>query len=406
MIIEIILAIMSGIGIGIFTGITPGVHLNLVSAITVTSAPLIILKLGVKDGAVVLCVFIIAMAITHTFLDTLPGIYLGAPDDANALSILPGHRMLLQGKGHTAVLLTLTGSLFALIIGIAMLPVFVFLMVFAYPVVHNITGFLLIILVVYLILREKGWNKKALCTFIVILSGTLGILVLNAPMKQPLLPLLSGMFGISTLLLSLLEKSVLPKQEFESSIEVERNEFNQTTIGSSIMGFIAAFLPGFGSSQAAILSLSVIKNITTAGFLILIGGINTANMLVSVGSAYALDKARNGAIVAVNELAGVVDYKLMLLLVIAGLIAAGIAFIITIKMSKVFCNILTKVNYAAVIIAVMLFVLCLAVFFDGWMGLLVLFVSTALGIMVQELGIGKNHLMSCLIIPVIFFFVL
>jgi len=46
---------------------------------------------------VVLVVFIIAMSVTHTFLDALPAIFLGAPDADQVLNVLPGHRLLLQG---------------------------------------------------------------------------------------------------------------------------------------------------------------------------------------------------------------------------------------------------------------------------------------------------------------------
>ncbi|MBT6774490.1 hypothetical protein HOA91_03905, partial [Candidatus Woesearchaeota archaeon] len=42
------------------------------------------------------------------------------------------------------------------------------------------------------------------------------------------------------------------------------------------VGFIAAFLPGFGSSQAAIVATNIVGDIGDEGFLALVGGINTA----------------------------------------------------------------------------------------------------------------------------------
>ena len=91
---------------------------------------------------------------------------------------------------------------------------------------------------------------------------------------------------------------------------------------------------------------------------------------------------------------------------LAALAAAGLAFIIATKLSWKFCSILGKVNYLAVITGVIIFVTAMTIFFDSLLGLLVLAASTALGIFVSELGIGKNHLMACLIVPVIFYFVL
>ena len=54
------------------------------------------------------------MAITHTFIDFIPSIFLGAPDEDSVLSILPGHKLLLKGYAYTGIILTLYGSATAL----------------------------------------------------------------------------------------------------------------------------------------------------------------------------------------------------------------------------------------------------------------------------------------------------
>ena len=38
------------------------------------------------------------MAITHTFLDILPSTFLGAPNEENAISALPAHRLYYKEK--------------------------------------------------------------------------------------------------------------------------------------------------------------------------------------------------------------------------------------------------------------------------------------------------------------------
>ena len=62
------------------------------------------------------------MSITHTFLDSIPSIYLGVPDPDMALSILPAHRMLLEGNGFLALKYTLYGSLSGLMISVILSP--------------------------------------------------------------------------------------------------------------------------------------------------------------------------------------------------------------------------------------------------------------------------------------------
>jgi len=82
---------------------------NLVSVLVVTVSAYLLNLFSLPA----LGVFIIAMAITHTFLDVLPAIFLGAPDSDTALGVLPGHKLLLEGKGLIAVKLTVAGGLFA-----------------------------------------------------------------------------------------------------------------------------------------------------------------------------------------------------------------------------------------------------------------------------------------------------
>ena len=122
MIFQLILALFIGILTGIITGLIPGIHINLISIILLSFTTFL---LSITTP-LTLIVFITAMAITHTFIDFIPSIFLGAPDQDTVLSILPGHKLLLKGHGHTSVILTLYGSLTALFIILILTPVFIF----------------------------------------------------------------------------------------------------------------------------------------------------------------------------------------------------------------------------------------------------------------------------------------
>jgi putative membrane protein len=65
------------------------------------------------------------MSITHTFVDFIPSIFLGAPDEDSVLSVLPGHQFLLKGHGHQALVLTLKGGLIAMILILLFTPIFI-----------------------------------------------------------------------------------------------------------------------------------------------------------------------------------------------------------------------------------------------------------------------------------------
>ncbi|MBI2102327.1 tripartite tricarboxylate transporter permease [Candidatus Woesearchaeota archaeon] len=401
MFIETLLATLLGIGTGIITGLVPGIHINLVSMLVVVSSPLLL----IYTSPLTLGTYIISLALTHTFLDAIPGIYLGAPDEAQALNVLPGHRLLLQGLGHNAVLYTVIGSLGSVLLSILFFPLFISSMVWLQPLVAGIIGYLLIIITLFMIWRQKGKRLYALLAFL--LSGVLGLLVFNISLlKQPLFPLLSGLFGISLLLISLSEKTSIPSQKTDAPLTISKKNIIKTISAASGVGYLAAFLPGFGSSQAAIVATGAVGDVGDEGFLTLVGGINTANMLISIATVYILQKARNGAIVAVQQLMDTITLSHLFQFIAVSLIAAGIASILTIYFSKIFASVIVKIPYAKLILGIVIFITGFTLYFDGLLGLLVLLTSTALGLLVTQWGVGKNHLLGCLILPVILYFTL
>ncbi len=400
MLAEILLSLFLGVIIGTLTGLTPGLHVNLVSLMVLSLSPILLQF----TSPIVLGIFIISLAMTQTFLDALPGIYLGAPDESQALNVLPGHRFLLRGEGHLAVIYNTLGSLGCIILSLLLFPLFIWSMDFIYPFVKGIMGYLLALIMAFMIGKEKKKWLHSLTAFLI--AGILGVLVLGSNMKQPLFPLLSGMFGFSLLFTSLKDKVRIPVQNQNSIPNISRKNMIKSISAATGMGFVSAFLPGFGNSQAAIVATNIVGDVGDEGFLAIVGGLNTASMLISIAAVYVLDKARNGAIVVVKDLVEKVGLSELLLFLGAALFAAGMGAIFALKLSKVFSQHIAKVNYTRLIFGIMSFITLLTFYFDGFLGLLVLLTSTAIGLVASHWGVGKNHLMGCLILPVILYFIL
>lgn len=401
MFLELIVVIVLGVLSGIFTGLFPGIHVNLISVLLLSLSPLLLSF----TSAAMLCVYIISLAITHSFLDSLPSIYLGAPDEAQALSVLPGHLLLHRGEGHNAIVCTVIGSYGCLLFSLLVFPLFLFGMKIIYPIIDSLMRYILIVIMAIMILRERGKRLITLCCFL--LAGALGVVVLSMKsLSQPLFPLLSGLFGFSIMLVSLMQSASVPKQDLSLPLQLPLKSAMKAVSAASFVGFVAAFLPGFGNSQAAIVANEVIRERRAETFLTLVGGINTANMLISVGTVYVLAKARNGAIVAVRELIGTVDFQLMILFLGVAFLVGSIASLLTIRLSKIFSLVMSRVNYVDVIFGIILLICCLTFIFDGFIGLVILVTATCIGLMASFFGVGKNHLMGTLIVPVILYFVL
>ncbi|MFP4111826.1 MAG: tripartite tricarboxylate transporter permease, partial [Candidatus Woesearchaeota archaeon] len=331
-------------------------------------------------------------------------IYLGAPDESHALTVLPGHKMLLSGKGNLAVGLTIIGSFFSLLLCTMLVPFLIKITEIVYPIIKDYIGYILLGVIAYLIYQGKNRLES---TLIFLLSGTLGLIVLNLKnIENPLFPLLSGLFGFSVLLISLKDNNKIPKQGHSENIDVENKDIIHAVSRATVFGFIASFLPGFGSSQAAILASKTMKQASTESFMILVGGINTVNMTLSLGTLYLLEKARNGAVLAVSVIIGDFTMGHLLLYLSTGIIAGSIAVTLAMIISKFFANMISKIDYRMLISGILVVITIMTIILSGFTGFLILVTATGLGIMAGLLNVGKNNCLGCLIIPVILFFLI
>lgn len=400
---QILIAILLGVCAGIVTGLIPGIHINLVSILLVGLSGWF---LG-STNPLALGVFIIAMAVTHTFLDAIPSIFLGAPDADMVLGVLPGHKLLLEGKGYEAVKLTTIGSLMCLIVVILIIPIMIPFVPKIYSFIQPFIGWILIGVVVFMLLKEKGLNGKFWGFFVFLISGVLGLIVLNWPnLEQPLFPMLSGLFGISTLLTSLSNNAEVPKQYITESLNVSRkNKFK--AIGAAVFsGSLTGMFPGLGSAQAAIISMQIVGNIGNHAFLILVGGINTVNFVFSLVTLYTLQKARNGAIVAVLEITKSIGMQELVTFLCAALITGGIATFLALFITRGFSKLISKINYRKLCIGVISMISVLVLYFSGFIGVLILVVSAGIGIVPALIGVKRSNAMGCLLLPVILYFIL
>jgi putative membrane protein len=390
MLVEILLFLLLGIIAGTFTGLMPGIHINLVSAI------LISLSLGLLSSInhLFLIVFVVSMSITHTFVDFIPSVFLGCPDTDTELSILPGHELLKEGKGHAAVLLTNYGSIAAIILTIILAFPLVIIVKKVYPLLQTLIPYILILVSLIMIFSES----KKISSFIVFaLTGILGLITLNLEiLKEPLLPLLSGLFGSSTILLSIKNKTKIPKQTKNK----EKTDLKRPILGALIASPLCGFLPGLGSGQAAILGNTFAKT-DRRGFLVLLGATNTLVMGFSFLSLYTIARTRTGSAAAIKELIGIPSVSVLILILTVVLITGLISFFITISLSAFFSSRINRINYTTLSICTLIILFIIVTIVSGFLGMLVFIISTFTGIYCILLGVRRTQMMACLILPTI-----
>ncbi len=392
MLLQILLGILLGILVGTLTGLIPGIHINLASIIIVSLAS----SLFFKINSIYLVVFIVSMSITHTFIDFIPSILLGCPDTDTELSILPGHEFLKEGRGYQAILLTLYGSLAAIFILIVIaFPLGIVIKNF-YNNIVKIIPFLLLGITIFLIYSEKN---KLNAVFVVLISGVLGYLALNYQgLNQPFLPLLTGLFGASNLILTIKNKTTIPKQE----ISKPKVKLFKPLLGSLIASPVCTILPGLGAGQASIIGHTIAnKTDDKKGFLVLLGATNTLVMGFSFITLFLISKTRTGSALAVQELIGNMNMEMVFLILFVILITGIISFYHTKYLAKKFVQKIQKINYTKISITILLLLSILTLVISGFIGLIIFIASTLTGIYCISLKVRRTNMMGCLLIPTI-----
>ncbi len=397
--IELIIFALLGVAIGIVTGLVPGLHIN-------TLIPLLLSLTFLTGNPYLFAVLIVSIAISQNFVSFIPSIFLGAPEADTSLSVLPGHRMLFEGRGYEAILLTSVGGLCSLFVTLFLVFFLSDYFKIFYEFSRPYLSLVISAIVLFMIFSEKGLKKILFAAAIILLSGLFGILVLNSPIvsaKNVLFPVFAGLFGLSNLILSVSQKSQIPFQQFDSQLKISKLVFLKSVAIGSIAGILVGFLPAVGVSQAATL-VQAGKMGDARNFLVSLSSINTANEIFSLISLYLVGNPRSGASVAIERVLTELTIYDVLLLVGTISFVSGIAAILTVFLGKRIPKILARLDYKKLSISIMIFILAMVGLITGFYGLLIAFTATSIGILCNFAGIKKSNNMGILLIPSILFF--
>lgn len=393
MLIELIFFLLLGIIAGTFTGLMPGIHINLIGAALVSGTFSILA--GVNS--IYIIVFIVAMSISHVFLDFIPSIFLGVPEEGTELSVLPGHEMLKKGQGFQAVNLASQGCLYGLFIFLFLIFPLYFIATFVKNIPGTVIALGLIAVSLNMVILEK---KKFSALFVFLLTGMLGYIVFGLELKEPLLPLLTGLFGSASLFFSIKQKTKIGKQDTEKREKIEIRKELKSLAGSALFSPLSLFLPALSSGQIAIINNQFVKA-DKKRFLFMLGMITILTMCLSFLGLFLISKTRTGSAAAIKSLVGVLDWRIFVLIVLVIIISGFVSFFFVNKISKKFLFFLERINYSKVSMATIVIITIVTFFVSGILGLLVLAVSTVTGIYCISSGVKRTNMIGCLILPTI-----
>lgn len=407
-------AAATGLGcvVGLLAGLVPGLHVNTLCAIGLSLAP----GLG-PTLAVALC----ATAVAHGFASHLPSTYLGAPGEDTLLSALPAHRMLLDGKGLDAVQVSLDGSLAGLVLAVALLLPYKWLL--GEPgrlleALDTLMPWVLASVLAFLLAREtrRGLRAFAWAAAILALAGALGLVAgrvevaaLVAVPASALLPLLSGLFGAPALIETLRSRPTIPVQEdARRPPTAVRRRCRRGIVSGVVAAAMVSVLPGMTSAVAAAAARAGEREEhDPRPVLATLGAIGLAQVVMAFAVLWLSLRARSGLAAAVQHLWPVAPWSvgappLALQWLLVAALASGIAAHLAVAaMAGRVAQWMAAVPPRLVASTALALLTALVVLLSGAPGLAIFVAATAVGLVPAATGAGRIHLTGCLLIPVL-----
>jgi len=486
-----------GMGLGALSGLAPGIHVNTLAALLMIGAPALIapleglcLSVGCAlSPALLLACAILSAAVCHSFLDYIPSLIMGVPDESECLSVLPSHRLLLEGKGMNALQAAAQGSLVGAIAGLIALLLLPFVHAEAGEALERISPLVpwILLLIPFLlfwaesgkadpkaqldmragramptnvislkrhvpvhgdsarvigtvrkrrgrwtvwtpaqsfVIRGRGlkeghqlllgqWTVRrdrlpliGWSALLFLCSGALGIMAMDGLVPgqdiwtgmegNMLMPLFTGLFGLPLLIGS--SRGRMPEQSGEAGAPPSVTG----ALKGSFMGGLVGWLPGVTATAGAVLTTMLPRS--RAGpeeFICTVSAVGTGAAVLGLGTLVLLGKGRSGTLLAMQGVVPSLSVEDLPALFLCILISSLVSYSLTMRLGRRLLlqaqgRDLTALNKGALVgMVVLSFLLA------GPGGLLLLLLSTLLGMVPGRVGVSRVHLTGCLLFPIL-----
>lgn len=379
-----LIAVLIGILLGIFSGLVAGIHSNTIASVLST--------LPIPPEAFAFT--IVAVLGAHAVFQFFPSIFLSIPDDTVVASVLPGHRMALEGRGREALAVCAFSVLIATGASALLLPFSLAILPPIYSLIQPHMALVLIAASLSLLCSEKEGEKIALACGVFLLAGLLGVATLRTAIADPLFPAFSGLFAASGILLSFTSHQALPGQKSEKA----SLDFLPYVAAGIIFGMLSDLLPGIAApAQIAVFASAILATADAKKFLALVSSIAASHGVFAFAALVSIGKAREGSLAIMNEIRPVLPSDLPVLLGVL-LASTGISAFLLMRLSR-FANCLQGIDVKGLNMAVLAYLACAVAIISGAGGLLLFATAAAIGILPPLLGIRRTHVMGLIIVP-------
>ncbi len=357
------------------------------------------------------------------YFSSVSTLYFQAPDDSTMFFQFPSQQFLMKGKAHAAAILGTVGCLLGVLIVVIGIPLFSPLLKIFVDVFKETQFFLIGLVITFLLMSEwpkdfgqgqtkwqrlrDGWSTLTWGYLTFALAGILGMINFWHPLIpvenafQSLLPVFVGLFAIPSIILNIISRTRLPEQYVSKSVYLRFHHLIQSGSSGGLGGIYGGIAPGVTAGPAGYMSGHATAQSGTNNFLM---SMNVTRIVYFVGAMTlllnpAIHLRRGGAAVLTNLFytpSNPTEYTVIL----AGLsLATLVSLFVVLGISRLSGKILRKISFKHISWFSLFLLIIIVLVFTSWQGLLILMVTTALGMMCVLVQTRRSHLLAVLLLP-------
>lgn len=371
--------------------------------------------------------FFLSLVVAFSLLNAIPMTLIGAPDESATVTILPGTKYLMCGRGYEAVIITGIGSMMGLVILGVMAPV----VVKTVPVLHKIVTphlhWIITAVIVYMLMSEwpKGegigetvfqrlrhaWSNLVggLLTFA--LAGVLGLIVTSRTLVGPeagfqnIMPVFIGLFAVPGAIQHLLSRENIPKQHIPESVELTAEDIGVSGLQGAIAGGLAAYIPAVTAGIGGIIAGHTVARRGDRLFIVS-GGV--AKVLYYVGAFLLLycvtpmtpgGIGRGGLAVILKPILQPISRELPLMIGVV-LFSGFISFLVLLAGTRWMIKLLERIDYRLIYQATLPVLIFLVWWVTGFGGIALMLIATCIGLIPIVFHCRRSNSMAVLLVPI------
>ncbi len=368
--------------------------------------------------------FFLGLITGYAMLNTIPSIFLSAPDDSTVFVVLPGQKYLLQRRGYEAAVLTGLGGLGGIAVLALLTPVASALFPALRAILQPHLHWILWTVIAYMLISEwpkgsdrapAGWRRwwdgwrsltAGLITFL--LSGLLGFILLYRSLVpvtlayQNLLPAFIGLFAVPWILQNVISRVELPEQHIADTVDATPWLWVRGTFAGALGGLFAAFFPVVTGGIGGFIAGHATAQRDDRLFIVSQGA---SKVVYYVGGFLfffvpGLHLTRGGMAWMLSSLWSSYTPQTYYLAVAAVVLSGVLSFFLLLLMTRVTIRLIGRVHYRWISLGTLAVLLLVVGGMTGWGGLLICAVATGIGLIPVMWGSRRMNCMGVLLLPI------